>query len=380
MKTFIEFDAVELPDHLQVTRTNVREFLQREFVANRSKFADRFNPEFSRLCGKAGYIGMTWPKQYGGAEKTFLERYVVLEEMLAAGAPVWAHWVADRQSGPMLLDYASEEIKQNLIPKIVAGECYFCIGFSEPDSGSDLFAAKASAKLSSEGWVLNGTKLWTSGARESDYMIALMRTDKPTKDNRRHGLTQFLVSMDTPGISVRPVKSLTGAAEFNEVHFDNVIIPSDNALGEVNDAWKQASKELAYERSGSERFLEIFSVLQELANYVHKNPKVHLQEALGRLVADLYSLRQMSLSVAMMLERGKTPMVEAALVKDVATLWQQALPEQVRNIVGGESDFGDEHQLRCEIDKMLKIAPKLTIQGGTTEILRGIIARGIGLR
>jgi acyl-CoA dehydrogenase len=380
MKTFIEFDAVELPDHLQVTRTNVREFLQREFVANRSKFADRFNPEFSRLCGKAGYIGMTWPKQYGGAEKTFLERYVVLEEMLAAGAPVWAHWVADRQSGPMLLDYASEEIKQNLIPKIVAGECYFCIGFSEPDSGSDLFAAKASAKLSSEGWVLNGTKLWTSGARESDYMIALMRTDKPTKDNRRHGLTQFLVSMDTPGISVRPVKSLTGAAEFNEVHFDNVIIPSDNALGEVNDAWKQASKELAYERSGSERFLEIFSVLQELANYVHKNPKVHLQEALGRLVADLYSLRQMSLSVAMMLERGKTPMVEAALVKDVATLWQQALPEQVRNIVGGESNFGDQHQLRCEIDKMLKIAPKLTIQGGTTEILRGIIARGIGLR
>ena len=380
MKTFIEFDAVELPDHLQVTRTNVREFLQREFVANRSKFADRFNPEFSRLCGKAGYIGMTWSKQYGGAEKSFLERYVVLEEMLAAGAPVWAHWVADRQSGAMLLDYASEEIKQNLIPKIVAGECYFCIGFSEPDSGSDLFAAKASAKLSSEGWVLNGTKLWTSGARESHYMIALMRTDKPTKDNRRHGLTQFLVSMDTPGISVRPVKSLTGAAEFNEVHFDNVIIPSDNALGEVNDAWKQASKELAYERSGSERFLEIFSVLQELANYVHKNPKVHLQEALGRLVADLYSLRQMSLSVAMMLERGKTPMVEAALVKDVATLWQQALPEQVRNIVGGESNFGDQHQLRCEIDKMLKIAPKLTIQGGTTEILRGIIARGIGLR
>jgi acyl-CoA dehydrogenase len=380
MKTFIEFDAVELPDHLQVTRANVREFLQREFLPNRSKFADRFNPEFSRLCGKAGYIGMTWPKQYGGAEKSFLERYVVLEEMLAAGAPVWAHWVADRQSGPMLLGYASEEIKQNLIPKIVAGECYFCIGFSEPDSGSDLFAAKASAKLSSEGWVLNGTKLWTSGARESHYMIALMRTDKPTKDNRRHGLTQFLVSMDTPGISVRPVKSLTGAAEFNEVHFDNVIIPSDNALGEVNDAWKQASKELAYERSGSERFLEIFSVLQELANYVHKNSKVHLQEALGRLVADLYSLRQMSLSVAMMLEQGKTPMVEAALVKDVATLWQQALPEQVRNIVGGESNFGDQHQLRCEIDKMLKIAPKLTIQGGTTEILRGIIARGIGLR
>ncbi len=380
MKTFIEFDAVELPDHLQVTRERVREFLQREYLPNKSRFEGSFNPEFSRLCGEAGYIGMTWPKQYGGAEKSFLERYIVCEEMLAAGAPVWAHWVADRQSGSVLLAYASEEIKQNLIPKMVAGECYFCIGLSEPDSGSDLFAAKASAKECSEGWALNGTKLWTSGARQAHYMIALMRTDKPTEENRRHGLTQFLVPMDTPGITVRPVRNMAGDSEFNEVHFDNVIIPSGNALGEINGAWKQASKELAYERSGSERFLEIFSVLQALANYVHKNPKIHLQEALGRLVADLYSFRQMSLSVAMMLERGKAPMVEAALVKDVATLWQQALPERVRSIVGGESDFGDQHQLHDEIDYMLKLAPKLTIQGGTTEVLRGIIARGLGLR
>ena len=211
-------------------------------------------------------------------------------------------------------------------------------------------------------------------------MIALMRTEKATEDNRRHGLTQFLVPMNTPGITVRPVKNMAGDSEFNEVHFDNVIIPSDNALGEINGAWKQASKELAYERSGSERFLETFSVLQALADYVHKNPKVHLQEALGALVADLYSFRQMSLSVAMMLEQGKAPMVEAALVKDVGTLWQQALPERVRSIVGGESDFADQPELRRDINRMLKIAPKLTIQGGTTEVLRGIIARGLGLR
>jgi len=380
MKTFLEFDAVELPDYLQATRLRAREFLQREYLPKRHQFSSSFNPEFSRICGKAGYIGMTWPTQYGGGGKSFLERYVVCEEMLAANAPVWAHWVADRQSGSMLLNHASEEVKQNLIPKIVAGECYFCIGLSEPDSGSDLFSAKASAKKSSEGWVLNGTKLWTSGAQISHYMIALMRTDKPSKENRRHGLSQFLVPMDTPGISVRPVKSLAGGSEFNEVHFDNVTIPSGNLLGEINSAWKQANVELAYERSGSDRFLEIFSVFQELANYVHKNPKAHLQQALGGLVADLYSLRQMSLSVALMLEQGKTPMVEAALVKDVGTLWQQALPERVRSIVGGETDFDDQHQLRREIDGMLKIAPKLTIQGGTTEILRGIIARGLGLR
>jgi acyl-CoA dehydrogenase len=380
MKTFIDFDAVELPDHLRATREGVREFLQREYLPNKSEMGSAFSPEFSRLCGEAGSIGMTWSKQYGGGEKSFLERYIVCEEMLAAGAPVWGHWVADRQSGPMLLGYASEEIKNDLIPKIIAGELFFCIGLSEPDSGSDLFAAKAAAKKTSEGWALNGTKLWTSGARQADYMIALMRTEKATEDNRRHGLTQFLVPMNTPGITVRPVKNMAGDSEFNEVHFDNVIIPSDHALGEINGAWKQASKELAYERSGSERFLETFAVFQALADYVHQNPKIHLQEALGTLVADLYSFRQMSLSVAMMLEQGKAPMVESALVKDLGTIWQQALPERVRSIVGGESDFADQPELRSVIDRMLKIAPKLTIQGGTTEVLRGIIARGLGLR
>ena len=380
MKTFIDFDAVELPDHLRATRERVREFLQREYLPNKSEMGSAFSPEFSRLCGEAGYIGMTWSKQYGGGGKSFLERYIVCEEMLAAGAPVWGHWVADRQSGPMLLGYASEEIKNDLIPKIIAGELFFCIGLSEPDSGSDLFAAKAAAKKTSEGWALNGTKLWTSGARQADYMIALMRTEKATEDNRRHGLTQFLVPMNTPGITVRPVKNMAGDSEFNEVHFDNVIIPSDHALGEINGAWKQASKELAYERSGSERFLETFAVFQALADYVHQNPKIHLQEALGTLVADLYSFRQMSLSVAMMLEQGKAPMVESALVKDLGTIWQQALPERVRSIVGGESDFADQPELRSVIDRMLKIAPKLTIQGGTTEVLRGIIARGLGLR
>tara|TARA_B110000003_G_scaffold135264_1_gene137179 strand:- start:240 stop:1382 length:1143 start_codon:yes stop_codon:yes gene_type:complete len=380
MKTFIDFDAVELPDHLRATRERVREFLQREYLPNKSELGSAFSPEFSRLCGEAGYIGMTWSKQYGGGGKSFLERYIVCEEMLAAGAPVWGHWVADRQSGPMLLGYASEEIKNDLIPKIIAGELFFCIGLSEPDSGSDLFAAKAAAKKTSEGWTLNGTKLWTSGARQAHYMIALMRTEKATEDNRRHGLTQFLVPMNTPGITVRPVKNMAGDSEFNEVHFDNVIIPSDNALGEINGAWKQASKELAYERSGSERFLETFAVFQALADYVHQNPKIHLQEALGTLVADLYSFRQMSLSVAMMLEQGKAPMVESALVKDLGTIWQQALPERVRSIVGGESDFADQPEFCSVIDRMLKIAPKLTIQGGTTEVLRGIIARGLGLR
>lgn len=380
MATLFQFDAVELPDYLNTTREEVRAFLRREYFPRKADFPNLFSPEFSRVCGEAGYIGMTWPKQFGGGEKSQLERYVICEELLAAGAPVWAHWVADRQSGSMLLEYGVDRIKDELLPKMAAGECYFCIGFSEPDSGSDLFAARATAKRADDGWVLNGTKLWTSGARQCHYMIALMRTDKPTESNRRHGLTQFLVPMDSPGITVRPIKSMDGAAEFNEVHFDNVCIPEDHSLGEIDGAWKQANRELAYERSGSERFLELFGVLQLFADHVHANPQPHLTARLGHLVADLVSLRQMSLSVAMMLEQGKAPMVEAALVKDVATLWQQALPENIRNIMGSGSQPWKDDALNEAINQTLRVAPKVTIQGGTTEVLRGMIARGIGLR
>ena len=380
MNAIIDFDAIELPEYLAEVRQDVRSFLKREFLDKPELRSERVSQAFSRACGEAGYIGMTWPKQYGGGGKSYLERYVVCEEMFAVGAPLWGHWVSDRQSGSMLLNYASEDIKLDLLPKMARGELYFCIGLSEPNSGSDLFSARASAKECSDGWVLNGTKLWTSNAQHSQYMIALMRTDNPTQDNRRHGLTQFLVPMDTPGITARPINSLTGRPDFNEVHFDNVVIPSGNVLGEVNGAWKQANEELAYERSGSDRFLETYSVLRELAKFVEANPKPHMQEALGTLVAELYSLRQMSLSVALMLEQGKTPAVEAAVVKDVGTLWQQSLPEKVRAIIAGDSDYKQQPDLWQEINSMMRIAPKLTIQGGTTEILRGIIARGLGLR
>ena len=380
MKRIIEFDAVELPEHLTTARRRVRHFLRTEYAPDKQRFSDRYNPEFSKLCGAAGYIGMTWPKRYGGHEKSFLERYVVCEEMLAAEAPLWAHWLADRQSGAVLLKYACEDIKRKILPKIAAGECFFCVGLSEPDSGSDLFSARASATKTAEGWVLNGTKLWTSGAHCAHYMLALMRTEKATEQNRRHGLTQFLVPMNAPGIAVRPIKSLSGSTDFNEVFFDNVLIPAENLIGAINNAWRQATEELSYERSGSDRFLETFGVLQELAHYVEAKPSAHLKESLGVLVAELYTLRQMSLSVALMLEEGKIPEIEAALVKDVGTIWQQSLPERVRSFVAGEGDLDDHPLLRQAIADMLKIAPRFTIQGGTTEILRGIIARGLGLR
>ena len=386
MQTAIQFDALRLPPETMKLREKVRAFIAEEveagtFVPQIGLKNRTFNREFSKRVGAKGWIGMTWPKQYGGHERSFLDRYVVTEELRAVTAPTWAHFVADRQSGPVILKYGDEELKSTILPRICKGELAFCIGMSEPGSGSDLFAASARADKTDDGWVLNGAKIWTSNAHESDYMIGLFRTSPPTKDNRRHGLTQFLVDMTWPGITINPIMQMTGQHDFNEVVFDNVKVPENHLLGEVDGAWKQATSELAYERSGPERFLETFYVLTALIKKVGDTPDTREAEGIGRLVAQLHTLRRMSVSVAGMLEAGKEPVLEASIVKDVGTLWEQALPAKARDLAAfAKSDAGNEADFEDIMEFATLVAPKFTIQGGTTEVLRGIIARGLGLR
>jgi len=382
----LSFDAVRLPPECDALRREVRAFLAAEIAAGTYHPQEPgndhgFSPEFSRKVGAKGWIGMTWPKQYGGHERSFLERYVITEEFRVANAPVRLHFVADRQSGPVLIKYANEAIKRDVLPRICRGEVCFAIGMSEPGSGSDLFAAATKATRTKGGWLINGTKVWTSNAHHAHYLIGLFRTSPASKENRRHGLTQFLVDMKTPGISVNPIYQMTGQHDFNEVVFQDAFMPDDHVLGEVDGAWKQATSELAYERSGPERFLETFYVLQELVRVLGANPDVRGAEGLGRLVAQVHALRRMSVSVAGMLHAGKEPVVEAAIVKDVGTIWEQALPHRARDLAAFAQDGASN---RASFEEQLRfatlIAPKLTIQGGTTEILRGIIARGLGLR
>jgi len=386
MSTDLHFDQIRLPPECDTLRQEVRAFLAEEvaagtFVPDRPGHGDTHNRAFSKRVGAKGWIGMTWPKKYGGRERNFLERYVVTEEFRVANAPVRLHFVADRQSGPILLKYAPEHIKQDILPRICRGELCFVIGMSEPGSGSDLFAAKTKATKADGGWRINGSKIWTSNAHVADYMLALFRTSPPTKENRRHGLTQFLVDMKSPGIAVNPIYQMTGQHDFNEVVFDDTFVPDDHVLGEIDGAWKQATSELAYERSGPERFLETFYVLAELVRALGPNPDLRSAEGLGRLVAQLHTLRRMSVSVAGMLQAGQEPVVEASIVKDVGTIWEQKLPERVRDLSAFlEPEASNRVTLDEQIAFALTIAPKLTIQGGTTEILRGIIARGLGLR
>ena len=386
MTANLRFDPIRLPPECDALRREVRAFLAEEVAAgtfdpNQPRYGDLHDRAFSRRVGARGWIGMTWPKKYGGHERSFLERYVVTEEFRVANAPVRLHFVADRQSGPILLKYAPEHVRMDILPRICRGELCFVIGMSEPGSGSDLFAAKTKATKTNRGWVINGSKIWTSNAHIADYMIGLFRTSPPTKDNRRHGLTQFLVDMKTPGITVNPIYQMTGEHDFNEVIFEDAVMPEDHVLGEIDGAWKQATSELAYERSGPERFLETFYVLTALVRALGPKPDLRSAEGLGRLVAQLHTLRRMSVSVNGMLQAGQEPVVEGSIVKDLGTVWERKLPGRVRELAAFlEPEMTNRASLEDQLAFATMIAPKLTIQGGTTEVLRGIIARGLGLR
>lgn len=380
----LSFPPLVLPPEAEALRREVRAFLldvvPKDKAPERFKSWGTFSPEFSRQLGARGWIGLTWPKEYGGHDRSQLERYVLTEELLANGAPAGAHWIADRQSGPLILRFGSEAQKKKYLPPITRGESYFCIGMSEPDSGSDLASVRTRAEAVDGGFRVNGTKLWTSGAHRCHYMIALCRTS--AKSEERHaGLSQLIIDLKSPGISIRPVVNLAGNHDFNEVNFVDVFVPHDNLLGNEGDGWKQVTSELAYERSGPERFLTNIHVLRELVRLIGRQASPRAAETIGRLVSRLWNLRQMSLSVAGMLQQGQMPVTEASVVKDLGTAFQQELPEIARTLA--QSEAASSEQLEDFLDiarQATMLSPAYTIQGGTTQILRGIIARGLGLR
>ena len=384
MTDVFRFDPLTLPPECEELRREVRGFIAEEKAAGRwrseSDFASSHSPEFSQRLGARGWIGMTWPKKYGGQEKSFLERYTVTEELLAAGAPVGAHWVADRQSGPLILRFGTEEQRQSILPHITKGECFFCIGMSEPDSGSDLASIRTKAVRVEGGFELSGRKIWTSNAHKAHFMICLCRTS-PVEGNDRHkGLSQLIVDLKSPGISIRPIKNLAGAAHFNEVLFEKVFIPENRMIGQEGDGWKQVTSELGYERSGPERFLSTFRVLSEFVRRAGKTPDAREAEAIGRILAHLATLRRMSLSVAGMLQKGEMVNLEAAVVKDLGTNLEKEIPEIVRLVAKRGRSENQADLMEEALFFAVLNAPSFTIRGGTREILRGIVARGLGLR
>ena len=378
------FTGLDRADSLESLRQHVRDFIAEHGAhwssLQRGESWSGFDADFSAKLGARGWIGMTWPKAYGGHERTAFERYVVLEELLAAGAPVAAHWFADRQTGPLLLKFGTDEQKQTLLPRMARGECFTCIGMSEPNSGSDLAAVETRAIPVEGGWRVNGTKLWTTYAHEAHYMVLFCRTDGARVD-RQSGTSQLLVDLKAPGITIAPILDMAGRHHFNEVVFEDVFVPNSALIGIQGQGWAQVTSELAFERSGPERYLSSFRLLVELVRALRGNADDAQALAIGRLASHIVTLRHLSKSVTSMLQEGLDPQLQASIVKDLGAVLEQEIPEIVRTLVIHDR-AGPMAQARLYevLSQAVMNAPSYSLRGGTREILRGIISRGLGLR
>lgn len=374
-----------IPADDEALRRPVREFL-REHVAQlpahlRARSWGGYDSNFSREAGKRGFLGLTLPKDYGGGGRNAFARYVVVEEFLSFGAPVGSHWIAERQSAPLILKYGTEEQKRRYIPPVCRGESYFCIGMSEPNAGSDLAGVRTRATRNDQGWLLNGQKIWTTNAHHCHHMIALVRTSG-TSEDRHKGLTQVIVDLALPGVTVRPITDLSGDSHFCEVFFDNVQLAPDAVLGREGDGWEQVMSELAFERSGPERLFSSIVLFDEWLAFV-RTPEGRTPESLqlaGRLLSQLAPLRAMSIALNGKLARGESPAVEAALVKDLGTGVEQAIPTLIADDLYRRPSQQVPIELLLTLNYVTQVAPSFSLRGGTRDILRGMIARGLGLR
>ena len=378
-----------LPATAQEFRAEIREFLS-ERLADFPEHARAqtwmgYDNDFSKAVAEKGWIGMSWPQDQGGGGRSNFDRYVLTEECIAAGAPVGAHWIGDRQSGPLILRVGTAEQKAELIPKIRLHKAVFCIGLSEPQAGSDLSAISSTAKEQADGsWLINGIKIWTTGADKSDYMIAVLRSDG-TAEDRHRGLSQLLIPMRAKGVVVEPIETISGDKHFNQVTFDNVELPATALLGARGNGWGQAMSELAFERSGVERFLSCWPLFEQCIQHLIQDEQLalpaHHYQQIGEYVARVAALRRMSQGVAGMLERQQDPAVEAALVKEQGSLVEQDLPRIVQDILQlTPSASSNQLEVTKSLAFLIQNAPSFSLRGGTREILRGIVARGLGLR
>jgi alkylation response protein AidB-like acyl-CoA dehydrogenase len=379
-----EFDELCATDtELSGLRSAIREFL----AADRERFGwepavdcwlSRWDADFSVRLADAGFVGLTIPTEYGGRGLGYLHRYVVTEELLVQGAPVAAHWIADRQVAPALLTYGTEDQRRRLLPRIAEGRLYSAIGMSEHGAGSDLAAVATRATRTDGGWVLNGTKVWTSGAHLAHQIVVLARSSPLDPAHRHAGFSQFIVPTDAVGVTVSPIVLMDGEHHFNEVLFDGVALSDDDVLGDVGDGWHQVTAELGFERSGPERILSTATMLFDVVHSLSRRGDTDDRTAteVGDLVGRMISLRQLSVSVARALTDGHDAATSAALVKDLGTRFEQESVDVAADLIDGvDGDSPDAAHLRAMLATARVHSPMFTLRGGTNEVLRGVVAK-----
>ena len=375
----LQFEFTELKPAELALQVEVREFLAATLPYGSYEpglgMAGKKDPKFSQALAARGWVGMSLPREYGGGDRSAVERFVVAEELLRWGAPVGHHWVADRQSGPLIAKVGTPEQKERFLPAICRGELSFCIGMSEPDSGSDLASVKARATPVEGGWTVDGTKVWTTGAHEHDWMIALVRTSDA--EDRHAGLSQVLIDLRAAGVEVHPIPFLDGTIDFNEVVLTHVFVPEADLVGVLDHGWSQIGQELSFERGGPDRWLSTYLVLEQFLREHRADLDAEVVELVGAATARFWGLRNLSLSVARAIDADAQPAIQAALVKEMGTRFEQDLLEGLRRLVDLEPSPTSSSLFERLLANAILTSPAFTIRGGTIEILRSVAAKGL---
>jgi alkylation response protein AidB-like acyl-CoA dehydrogenase len=372
------FEPVTLTTQERQLLLEVREFARAKPFEPSAESPTRggFDRAFSEDLARHGWVGMTIPTQYGGSARSGVERCLVISELLAAGAPLGAHWTADRQTAPSLLRNGPQTLRSELLPRIAGGRCVLAGGFSEPDAGSDLASVRTRARKVPGGWLITGRKIWTTDAERADYFEILCRTS--AGGGRKHdGLSLLIVPAGAPGLSVEPIQGMDGERHFNEVIIDEVFAPDDWLIGQEGTGWQQLTAELALERAGPERYLSTFPLLESFVQSRHGvDAPEQSFELIGRIIAQQTGLRLMSLSIARMVDRGGSPVAEAAMAKDLGTELEQLLVDELWRYRYEEIKPGPAtERFHAFLDINRLRSPVFTTAGGTNEVLRVLVGR-----
>ena len=336
--------------------------------------------QFQEAIHAAGFAGLSWPREYGGRSASLTDQAIFLEEYDRAGAPDRLNTLGEGLAGPTIIDFGTEGQKQRFLPPILTGEEIWCQLFSEPGAGSDLAALEARAERDGDGWRITGQKVWTSRAQIASYGILLARTGGP----RYRGITYFLLPMDSPGVTIRPLRHMLGEAEFNEVFLDEVPVPDDLRVGEVDGGWKVAMATLSYERvalaTGRVNIRRLMQrMIEMVATTEHNGTPIGSDPMLRRRIAELYARAQIQrvngLRALASLEKG-TPGPETSIGK----LFSAPLVEDLADLACSISGLDAQLLGDGELDPWLRLAYQArgtSIAGGTTFIQRNIVAERV---
>jgi len=345
--------------------------------------------EFSQMLAKNGWIGMQWPKMYGGAGMGIMEYVIYREEMVMQGAPIGYHLTAENQMAPSIMINGTDEQKTRIIPSIAKAEMSICIGYSEPNTGSDLASLQTRADEDGDDFIINGVKTWNSGAIHSELIWLATRTNPDVPKHK--GITVFLVELDSPGVTINPIQNMTRINGFSNIVFDNVRVPKRNIVGELDQGWYVVAQNLDFERSGIERVASNYSIIYDFLEYIKTNTvnngKLSNNSLLRNRIADMFIEvevgRYMAYNIAWMQSKGLVPNKEASISKVFGAETTKRNSQAMLEILGmyGGMDYQSSYSpLQGKVLRSWYGGISSTIAAGTSEIQRNIIAmRGLGL-